>query len=91
MIIKHMRCLDPKQSESNTMESMKLLLNWLTFLKVIPTSTGNTALLQFKSFVQTCLRIKPEKIQALKKNKHRLDDSIFKELTGVSMDKELCK
>ena len=83
MIIKHARYLDPKHFHSNnTMESMKLLLKHLTFLKVIPATTGDKALLQFSSFIQTCIRAEPEQIQALKPCKQRLDDSFFKELTS---------
>ena len=87
MIGKHSRCLDPKQFKSNAVESMKPLLKRLTFLKVIPATTGDKVLLQFTSYVQTCLRTEPEKIQAFKRSKHRLDHLFFKELTGVSMHK----
>ena len=57
---------------------------------MIPATTGDKALLQFTSIVQTCLRTESEKMQAFKRNKHRLHDFFFKELTGVSMHKELC-
>ena len=40
MIVKHARCLDPKQFESNVVESMQLLLKQLTFSKVISATTG---------------------------------------------------
>ena len=57
---------------------------------MIPATTGDKALLQFTSFVQTCLRTEPEKMQRFKRSKHRLDYFFFKELTGVSIQKELC-
>ena len=57
---------------------------------MIPATTGDKALLQFSLIVQTCLRTESEKIQAFKRNKCRLHDFFFKELTGVSMHKELC-
>ena len=57
---------------------------------MIPATTGDKALLQFTSFVQTCLRTEPEKMQGFKRSKHRLDYFFFKELTGVSIQKELC-
>ena len=87
MIGKHSRCLDPKQFESNAVESMKLLLKRLRFLKVIPATTGDKVLLQFTSYAQNCLLTEPEKIQAFKRTKHRLDHLFFKELTGVSTHK----
>ena len=71
MIVKHARCLDPKQFESDAVESIRLLLKWLTFLKVIPATTRDKALLQFTSFVQTFLRTEPEKTQAFKGSKHK--------------------
>ena len=90
MIVKHARCLDPKQFESNAVESRKLLLKRLTFLKVIPATTEDKALLQFTLIVQTSSRTESEKIQAFKRNKYRLHDFFFKDLIGVSMCKELC-
>lgn len=49
MIVKHARCLDSKQFDfSNAMESMKLLLKRLTFLKAIPSTTTDKARLSFK-------------------------------------------
>ena len=72
------------------MDSMELLLKPLRFLKVIPATTGDKALLQFTSLFQNCLRTEPEKIQAFRWSKHRLDHFFFKELTGVSMHMEFC-
>ena len=50
MIVKHARCLDLKQFDfNNAMESMKLLLKFLTFLKAIPSTTTDKARLSFKA------------------------------------------
>ena len=61
----------------------------LKCVKMIPATTGNKALLQFLSFIQTFLRTMADKIQAFKWSKQRLVDLFFKELTGVSLHKEL--
>lgn len=54
-----------EMSGFKTLDSMKLLLKRLTFLKVMHATTGHKAFLQFSSFIQTCLRTEPEKIKLL--------------------------
>ena len=50
-IVKHARCLNPKHFSSNAVESMKILLDRFTFLKIIPATTPDKALLQFSSII----------------------------------------
>ena len=84
MIVKHARCLDPNHFDSNNaIKLVKLLLKHLTFLKVSSATTRDNALPQFFSFIQTCLRTEPEKIQAFKPSKERLDDFFFKEMCMI--------
>ena len=52
MIVQQARCLDSKHFDSNNvMGSVRLLLERLTFLKVIPATTGEKVLLQFSGFI----------------------------------------
>ena len=52
IIVKHTRCLYPKHFDSNNaVESLKPLQKHLTFLKVLPTSTGDNVLVQFLSLL----------------------------------------
>ena len=87
MIVKHARCLDSKQFDfNNAMESMKLLLKRLTFLKAIPSTTTDKARLSFKAVEgQSKWNSK-----LLGQASEKCMTSFFKELTGDSLRKKLC-
>ena len=72
MIVKQARSLDSKHFDSNNViGSVRLMLECLTFLKMITATTGEKVLLQFSDFIEACLRTESEKIQAFKPRKQR--------------------
>ena len=69
----------------------KSLISRLVYLNILQPKLGDTALSQFTSFIESCVKGNPENVSAFNWNEQRIDDFYFNEMKNLCGYSDFCK
>ena len=69
----------------------KSLISRLVYLNILQPKLGDTALSQFTSFIESCVKGNPENVSSFNRIEQRIDDFYFNERKNLCDYSDFCK
>ena len=68
----------------------KSLISRLVYLNILQPKLGDTALSQFISFIENCVKGNPENVSSFNRNEQRIDNFYFNEMKNLCGYSDFC-